>query len=44
MKKIPDTLKTELYQLIFWSIVFGIVLVGIVFIDEIVKPLIGIFL
>jgi len=41
MPKIPDDLKTELYQLVFWAIVFGIVLVGIVFIDEILKPLIG---
>ena len=43
MPKIPDDLKTELYQLIFWSIVFGIVLVGIIFIDEVVKPFIGMF-
>lgn len=40
LPKIPDELKTELYQLIFWSIVFGIVLVGIVLLDEL-KSLIG---
>ena len=38
--KLPDDLKTELYQLIFWSIVFAIVLGIIVFVDEVVKPLI----
>jgi hypothetical protein len=37
---IPDKLKTELYQLVFWSIVFGIVLVGVILIDEL-KSLIG---
>ena len=40
LPKVPDELKTELYQLVFWSIVFGIVLVGIVLIDEL-KSLIG---
>ncbi len=29
LPKIPDELKTELYQLVFWSIVSGIVLVGL---------------
>jgi len=44
LPKMPDDLKTELFQLVFWAIVFGLVLVGIIFIDEIVKPLLGNFL
>lgn len=42
MPKIPDDLKTELYQLIFWAIVFGMALIAIIFFDEILKPLLGI--
>lgn len=37
MKKIPEDLKTELFQIIFWAIVFGIVLGVIVFSQEFIS-------
>ena len=41
--KIPEDLKFELGQLIFWSIITGIILVGIIFVDEVI-PVIRDFL
>ena len=41
--KIPEDLKEQLGQLIFWSIVSGIILVGIIFVDEVI-PVIREFL
>ena len=41
LPKIPDALKIELYQLVFWAIVFGIVLGVIILVDEL-KVLIGV--
>lgn len=38
--KLPEDLKHELAQLVFWAIVFGVVLGFIVLVDEL-KPLVG---
>lgn len=38
--KLPEDLKRELGQLVFWAIVFGIALGAIILADEL-KPLVG---